>query len=100
MDRIRLATGITVIFSDRRVAMAIRFNLWPVRVGVAPPQSLQSCSRVAVVIHCSFAVSSIFRVQRQGSGDPTPCGGYPGPPCSGSFFFIQKVNLLFPLFGP
>ena len=20
--------------------------------------------------------------ERQGSGDPTPCGGYPGPPCS------------------
>ena len=67
MDRIRLAVGIAVIFGDRRVAMAIRFYLWPVRVDTAPPQSLQSFSRVAVAIHCSFAVSLIFRVQRQGS---------------------------------
>ena len=24
----------------------------------------------------------IFLIQRQGSGDPTPCGGYPGTHCS------------------
>ena len=27
----------------------------------------------------SVRLSSLF--QRQGSGDPTPCGGYPGPAC-------------------
>ena len=54
MDRITPAVGITVIFGDRRVAMAIRFYLWPVRVDTAPPQSLQSCSRVAVAIHCKL----------------------------------------------
>ena len=67
MDRIRPATGIAVVNRLRRVAMAIRFNLWPIRVGAAPPQSLQYLSRVAVAIHCSVAVSFIFRVQRQGS---------------------------------
>ena len=29
----------------------------------------------------------IFRSERQGSGDPTPCGGYPGPHCWVSFLF-------------
>ena len=34
--------------------------------------------------------------ERQGSGDPTPCGGYPGPPCSTYFhsmgFFWQAAT--------
>ena len=63
------AAGIAVINRLRRVARAIYFDLWPVRVGAAPPQSLQSCFRVAVAIHCRFAVYFYSRIQRQGSGD-------------------------------
>ena len=48
-----LAVGIAVISRLRRVAWALYFDLCPVRVGTAPPQSLQSCSRFAVAIHCS-----------------------------------------------
>ena len=29
--------------------------------------------------------------QRHGSGDPTPCGGYPGPDCW-LLFFIELVR--------
>ena len=61
------AVGISVISRLRRVAMAIYFDLWPVRVGTAPPQSLQSCFRVAVAIHCSFTEYFYSRIQRQRS---------------------------------
>ena len=33
-----------------------------------------------------------FLIQRQGSGDPTPCGGYPGPPCWPSFQSLLVKN--------
>ena len=59
--------GIAVINRHRRVVRAIYFDLWPVRVGTAPPQSLQSCFRVAVAIHCRFTVYFYSRIQRQGS---------------------------------
>ena len=61
------AAGFAVISRLRRVARAIYFDLWPVRVGTAPPQSLQSCFRVAVAIHCSFTVYFYSRIQRQRS---------------------------------
>ena len=67
MVRITLAAGIAVINRHRHVARALYFDLWPVRVGAAPPQSLQSRSRFAVAIHCSFAVYFSSRIQRQGS---------------------------------
>ena len=35
-------------------------------------------------VHCARGCQYI-PCQRQGSGDPTPCGGYPGPPCWDSF---------------
>ena len=62
------AVGISVISRHRRVAWAIYFDLWPVRVGTAPTQSLKSRSRFAVAIHCSFTVYFYSRIQRQRSG--------------------------------
>jgi hypothetical protein len=35
--------------------------------------------RIVILISC---------IQRQGSGDPTPCGGYPGPHCWEAFSFF------------
>ena len=62
------AVGIAVISRLRRVAWALYFDLCPVRVGTAPPQSLPSCSRFAVAIHCRFTVYFYSRIQRSGSG--------------------------------
>ena len=66
------AAGLAVINRLRRVARAIYFDLWPVRVGTAPPQSLQSCFRVAVAIHCRFTVYFYSRVQRHASPSAHP----------------------------
>ena len=44
---------------------------------------------VQVKWHITLHIS--FFVQRQGSGDPTLCGGFPGPPCSTHFhIFISE----------
>ena len=67
------AAGITVVSRLRRVAGALYFDLWPVRVGTAPPQSLQSRSRFAVAIHCRFTVYFYSRIQRHGSGATHGC---------------------------
>ena len=32
-------------------------------------------------------------ILRQGSGDPTPCGGYPGPPCWALYSFTSSILL-------
>ena len=37
--------------------------------------------------------SSYILFERQGSGDPTPCGGYPGPPCCVLSFLFQNLLL-------
>ena len=36
-------------------------------------------------------LSSCCEAERHGSGDPTPCGGYPGPGCSASFYHLPNV---------
>ena len=35
----------------------------------------------------------IFMTERHGSGDPTPCGGYPGPDCSHCYSRILTVMI-------
>ena len=58
----------------------------------------------AVRDHCIFsgggsvvrAVAHYYLIQRHGSGDPTLCGGYPGPDCS-SHGVIFSVCLSWPI---
>ncbi len=83
----RAGGGLSVCFPYRGPAAAGSIA-W--KTGCRGSLSSSSGRRRGSTIH----LSSCCEAERQGSGDPTLCGGYPGPPCSRRFhlFLFRLVG--------
>ena len=85
----RFPAHIFIVLPSRRFLAAIIGNIRGITRFFARNSSF---SFAVAPPHIHFYRISEF--ERHGSGDPTPCGGYPGPACWGSSFLMRNLITL------